>query len=975
LDPSAVLEDYYLEPCPHIPLCVNVSEILNSFSETSSGTTTSARARSRHISSAHRNGFAVETPTRALNTVFNSDRPFIPAPTFPPDILAQMLPDIDHLEYLAIRSSSSIWNPLRKASIQPGKNKIYPSIAMGLPTEIIQKIFESLHPFDFNSARHTCRSWFITSLERSILELMFRRAGWSSSIKNASKAPNQHDLKTKAKKEWQLSMRFSRECALGPEWKGNGVSRTSKYEENDPDTAAFVHIAKTDFTDVAVHYMSTHSAGTIFTVSSCGRFLMAANGCLVYIYELNRSGSSNDSSVYRQGNLRPVTSIICPGRVIACSMDTSSHRYAVAMLLDGRMGLVCEINVSQISSDSCSKDCSDSNHGPDSLSTTNKFHQTKEGARTGTTFLDRVSLNSSSCNLGSSRVASEPPFVFPGIAASGSHYNHSASKGTRWRGFDGKKPAADVEDSNSLNCLLPNTRQGSGSRPFGIMPPFQENESDSGSMPIETGSRSIYRNICTDDDPPRSVAICPQRRCVAFGCSAGIELHWVDALTGQDLRRWFPLTAPSDYLFFLPPRRSVDTAKKLRLISSAARPAERAAISARAFGAKFRNSPFWDKPAWGAVASDEEIESPTPGSNSRWRNGTGSSGMSDYSDHYRAIPLSDGYHILFIDPSTGLLCLGSDAPVGEPTKLLRKIWFQGPDGAGSPVVYASGSDLTSGVRVVAAFGTGAEQSIWFFSVPHDVFVAQQGSHIMSRGSWLESDAKSQARNLEWVNWWSEDSLQGWFGSSQVSAPGILPKSVWPAKVRGQEIGKISSLTDLAIDSGPSMTIWAFSAEGIAKTWQVNDGTFDGEVQERCIARDGSIREIDSNGDVEMTDVPYYFTSLSESPVQVDSFDGSSSFDSSLLCGSGSKRPAENQWGPQRSKRRRHRTWDSNDDNVMDNLQLSDRASSELSQNSFERVALARVGEVVYGVLQRERGVIMHVEDLVGGITRIDIEVY
>src|ERR1700712_4653623 len=118
-------------------------------------------------------------------------------------------------------------------------------------------------------------------------------------------------------------------------------------------------------------------------------------------------------------------------------------------------------------------------------------------------------------------------------------------------------------------------------------------------MPVENGPRSLYRNLCSEDDPPRSVAICPQRRCVAFGCSAGIELHWVDALTGQDLNRWFPLTAPSDFLFFLPPRKSVDSAKKLRLISSAAQPSERPAIADRAFGHRSKSSPFWEKIGWG----------------------------------------------------------------------------------------------------------------------------------------------------------------------------------------------------------------------------------------------------------------------------------------------------------------------------------------------------------------------------------------
>lgn len=34
-----------------------------------------------------------------------------------------------------------------------------------------------------------------------------------------------------------------------------------------------------------------------------------------------------------------------------------------------------------------------------------------------------------------------------------------------------------------------------------------------------------YKNLCSGEDAPRSVAICPQRKCVAFGCQGGIELH------------------------------------------------------------------------------------------------------------------------------------------------------------------------------------------------------------------------------------------------------------------------------------------------------------------------------------------------------------------------------------------------------------------------------------------------------------------
>lgn len=55
-----------------------------------------------------------------------------------------------------------------------------------------------------------------------------------------------------------------------------------------------------------------------------------------------------------------------------------------------------------------------------------------------------------------------------------------------------------------------------------------------------------------------------------------------------------------------------------------------------------------------------------------------------------------------------MLCLGSDAPIGGLTKLLRKLWFTGPQEHGGPVTYTGGSDLRWGVRVVAAYGHGTD---------------------------------------------------------------------------------------------------------------------------------------------------------------------------------------------------------------------------------------------------------------------------
>ena len=53
---------------------------------------------------------------------------------------------------------------------------------------------------------------------------------------------------------------------------------------------------------------------------------------MIYIYELESN------------NLHPLTSMVCPRRVLAMSMDASSRKFAIAALLDGRMGLVCDLH-------------------------------------------------------------------------------------------------------------------------------------------------------------------------------------------------------------------------------------------------------------------------------------------------------------------------------------------------------------------------------------------------------------------------------------------------------------------------------------------------------------------------------------------------------------------------------------------------------------------------------------------------------
>ncbi|KAM3077614.1 hypothetical protein ACMFMG_006946 [Clarireedia jacksonii] len=856
-DPCAILDDQILEPLVSTPQRDSVSEILAG-SGSSRGSLNGAldaqelksmlrpgRADSRDAFSPKSSITSIEPPSRALTTVFSDCHALCPTPTVPADSCSQSIPNIGHLEYIASKSDTHLAKHCSSQKDAINERDTFSK----LPTEINQLIYLYLAPVDFNAARHTCRAWYYNSLQKSLLEAMIKRGGWHFSCQQEIAGKGLPHFQKPAEYVWLLSKRISRECALGPAWTGNGLhDGTGENDTAGTTKSTFVQASTVDFTEVAVHYPDSTTAGPTFTVSSCGKFLMAANGCLIYIYELNKSYTNDeDESQFQPGSLRPVTSIICPHRVLACSMDTSSHRYAVAVLLDGRMGLVCDITTSNVVPQMSEAEVSGSSHATHPLDHSdirippyNDFHHS-------VSFLDRVSLDSSAPvqSPGHSTTA----FVFPGIAATRS--GASCPEAGKEQNYDREYGMAARGQSSYPPSVLGSHFMGSGSRDRSRFPARRNADTNIRSMPVESGPRSVYRNLCSEDDPPRSVAICPQRRCVAFGCSVGIELHWVDALTGQDLNRWFPLTAPSDFLFFLPPRKSIDSAKKLRLISSAAEPSDRAALHERSFGRRTRTGAFWERLGLGSQGDDVGDMEHNQDMLGRYRGDLGNflgTRNPDQSDHYRAVPLSDGYHILFTDPASGALCMGSDAPVGGPTKLLRKVWFKCPEGNGTPTVYAGGSDLRWGLRVVAAYESGGEQSIWLFNVPRDIFNANQPSQTLLEGSvWQRRGSIKESRNMHWLEWWPDEGLQEWLNLVRDPVVGVLPGNMWPIKIRGQKIGTCSGVVDLAVDSSQGIIIWACTADGTAKVWRVNDGQ-QNDAAKLTIARDGTIREACQEGD-------------------------------------------------------------------------------------------------------------------------------
>lgn len=361
--------------------------------------------------------------------------------------------------------------------------------------------------------------------------------------------------------------------------------------------------------------------------------------------------------------------------------------------------------------------------------------------------------------------------------------------------------------------------------------------SDCSSVGLNTVSPTpsvMYTNLGTHGDEPRSVAVCPDRKCVAFGCRTGIELHWVDMLTGSSLNRWFPIATPSDYLYFLPQRSHVDPTRKLRLMSSAARAytethdseekrMKRTSMSSRQGQSHVRSMTrlFFDR---------------LPSSSARVNDGDRQDERARYGvihtvecDHYQAIPLSDGVHILFIDPTTGLLCLGTDAPIGAPVKLMRKACMTppsaGPQGFVTPIsCYKAAHELRWGVRIVAAYEDGG---VVLYNISSECF--ERIRYIKSSPrSWISPDNKlgfgvSESLSTTDVSIVEHrhpvdsrySSPHGDLLQSSVSTP--QQAYVACLQIEGQEIYRSKApVADIQVNcTGGGVKVWLFTRDGRA----------------------------------------------------------------------------------------------------------------------------------------------------------------
>ncbi|KAL8720843.1 MAG: hypothetical protein Q9225_002360 [Loekoesia sp. 1 TL-2023] len=578
-----------------------------------------------------------------------------------------------------------------------------------LPAEIIKDVYAYLSPLDVNAARHTCPKWMIASLEHRLLAQVLKKAG----LQGASEADTARNEKLghPLGGEWCLSKRLATECSLGPGWTGNGFSDPL----NNPSP---LRLGSSDN-----------------EAASQGHNLTSLEiSCTIGFADLLRSRQSRRQD--QPSTLRFTVSIcgrfllVLDNAVIYvfCIRDLSSPfpQYQHGGHIEFLIAIVCPGSILAVGMDS-----------------------SRDRYTIAVLLDDRMGL------------IMDIPELSLVARRSGSSSPHSeCNTHNVTEAWELKASPTATPTTSQRPGLPPTYTDIYHASPIAQIPSLGQPSP----LPVQFIPHTLYRNLCSKTSPPLSVAICPHRRCVAFGCSAGIELHWQDARTGQHLSRWMELIGPAEYINFLPPRPEDenDLAKKLRLSSSRSRPT-------------YYHDPITLNDAW-----DYE-----------------------HCKFLRAVPLSDGKHLLYTDPASGDLCVGTGLhyPFGRP-KPVKKFVLEGP---GYPfetkgkwsTCYKASPELDWGARIVAGFG----DQIWLFCVRPD------------------------------------------FLSDNIDSDSALDERLYPKKkdgttiIGGARIGEIPDLVELAVDgSNGDLTIYAFSNSAPAKVFQIARYPRR-DIKERIIASD------------------------------------------------------------------------------------------------------------------------------------------
>ncbi|KAI4160811.1 MAG: hypothetical protein LQ342_005426 [Letrouitia transgressa] len=429
----------------------------------------------------------------------------------PIDAFFRLVGFVGFQEYKALRLSCRCWS----AAVTYARPLCLPVVCR-IPTEVLREIYSYLSPYDFNAARHTCRTWMICSLDYRLLATHLKRGGWWTAVQ-ADTAINE-ELGHPIGGEWRLSKRLATECSLKPHWTGNGfiefadvpsIFQINKFNcphvVQQRSRTSLLLTSEIDFSPLRGGIHRDHLGAEIklkFIVSHCTRFLLVVNGHIVFIYSIQHELSPFKNHVHG-GYVEYLVSIAFPLPVLDVSMDSSLGRYSLATLMENRIGIVCEVPDLDVKA------------GQSRFGSPHSEHETRNVT--------------ASWDLKPSPTATPTTSQRPIPGPVYTDIYHTSP--------DSKSPAT------------------------GLPSP----------IPVQFVQHTLYRNLCSQSSPPTSVSICPFRRCVAFGsrkARPGVELHWIDTGTMTELNRWCELHGPAELMYFLPPRPGEDVLKFFRMVCS-----------------------------------------------------------------------------------------------------------------------------------------------------------------------------------------------------------------------------------------------------------------------------------------------------------------------------------------------------------------------------------------------------------------------
>ena len=178
--------------------------------------------------------------------------------------------------------------------------------------------------------------------------------------------------------------------------------------------------------------------------------------------------------------------------------------------------------------------------------------------------------------------------------------------------------------------------------------------------------------------------------------------------------------------------------------------------------------------------------------------------------------------MMFIDPRSNLLCIGSDAPIGGPTSLTRAFicippFINTESGATqlhpTPTVFASASDLRWGLRVVAVYG----KRLVLYSIPLDVFNVIRRERERQLGGVIGDSDLARDWHID-----SED------GRESLNVAYWAEARMWPFKAYGKVIGTVESAVEVSVMGGDGgVRVWVFGSGGKGEVFDVDTGDLEG----------------------------------------------------------------------------------------------------------------------------------------------------